>query len=315
MKRTRIPFVLKALVSALLLAVLYSRIDLSRLAALAAGVRLLPLAAVFALLLFNTLISAAKWRLLLRSDGIELPFPSLFASYLCATFLNVFLPSNIGGDVYRIVDVSRRSTRPVNTFASVFADRFSGFLALSFLGFLFPLIGSGLVGAPVLVFVPLAIFAVLLALGGLLFHPACLRRLAGLLRMERAARLLEEFLGAMAAYRRHPRIVSRTMGISFVFQFTVIVCVWLLSEALRLDIPLAYFCIFVPLISLLEALPVSIYGLGVRDAGYVFFFSRIGRPGAEAASLALLYVTVSLAYAALGGIVFALRRHAAGEPT
>jgi glycosyltransferase 2 family protein len=64
----------------------------------------------------------------------------------------------------------------------------------------------------------------------------------------------------------------------------------------------------VPLISLLEAVPVSIYGLGLRDTGYVLFLTQTGHTRGEAAALSLLYVSATLLYASVGGMIWAARR-------
>jgi uncharacterized protein (TIRG00374 family) len=304
-------------VSALLMAWLYSRVDLGELRRLLTDLRPAVLVALFGLLLFNSWISALKWRILLAADGIRLPLRGLLASYLVGTFFNVFLPSNIGGDAYRIYDVARRTARPVNTAASVFADRLSGFCALAVLGLLFPLLGSGLLlHARRVMLLPLAVFAAVAAMAWLLWQRRLLEWLlerCGLYRARRLRATVEQFLDSMHAYRRGHRVVTAIMAVSFVFQFTVIVFAWVLAMGIGLRIPFAYFCVFMPLVSLLEAVPVTIYGLGLRDAGYVFFFSRIGRTDEQALGMAVLYVVLTLVYASVGGLIFALRRHRAGR--
>ena len=102
-----------------------------------------------------TTLSALKWRLLLLSDHIDIPLIKLVVSYLIAAFFNLFLPSNIGGDSYRIYDIMQKSGRGASTAASVLADRLSGFVALACLS----LGGSVFVAIrlerPVLVILPL----------------------------------------------------------------------------------------------------------------------------------------------------------------
>jgi hypothetical protein len=71
----------------------------------------------------------------------------------------------------------------------------------------------------------------------------------------------------------------------------------------------------VPLITLVEALPISIYGIGVRDATYALFFCAVGVPRVEALSMAVAYVMVTLLYALGGGVLFLLRGPGGqGEP-
>jgi len=308
--KRRVILALKFAVSAALIVLLYRRVDFARIGSMLLDVRIALLGLFFLLLFANTLISAVKWKLFLRADGVAIGLVPLLASYLVGTFFNVFLPSNIGGDAYRIYDIARRSAKPVHTAASVFADRLSGFAALAALGLLFPALGYGLVSDHRLMLLPLITFTLIAAVIVSLYRRPFLEKVLAWVRADRIAwvqRFTGRFLDSIAQYRKAPGIVWRVMGCSFLFQFTVIVCVFVLARAIGLAIPFFYFCIFVPVICLMEAIPLSIYGLGLRDAGYVLFFSQIGRPPEEALSLAVLYVAASLVYASSGGVVFALR--------
>ena len=54
----------------------------------------------------------------------------------------------------------------------------------------------------------------------------------------------------------------------------------------------------------MEALPVSIYGIGIRDVGYVFFFGWAGMTDLHTRSLALLFLTITLCYSLIGGLLY-----------
>jgi hypothetical protein len=106
------------------------------------------------------------------------------------------------------------------------------------------------------------------------------------------------------------------MLISFAFQLSVIVIVWLLALSLHAQVPFFYFSAFVPLITLLEALPISIFGLGLRDFGYVFFFSWTDMTELQTRSLALLFFGIAVSYSLLGGIAYLGRTFSAkASPT
>jgi len=314
MKKSKVISLLRVVVSAVLIYLLYGRLDLPGLALRLQGVLWAPMVLFFVLLFFNSVISAAKWRILLHADATDVPFRTLLGSYLVGTFFNVFLPSNIGGDAYRIYDIAKRSARPVNTFASVFADRLSGFIALAVLGLCFPLLGYGLLDRHRMLLLPLAVFVALGGVVWLLFQQGVIRRVLSmppLNRFERLSRTAEKFLASIDVYRRRPGLMTKVMAVSFLFQFTVIVAVFLLSVALGLRVPFFYFCVFVPLISLLEAMPLSIYGVGLRDSGYVFFLTQVGHSREEAAAMSVLYVAATLIYSSVGGVIFLLKRDAA----
>ena len=54
----------------------------------------------------------------------------------------------------------------------------------------------------------------------------------------------------------------------------------------------------------MEALPISIYGIGVRDYGYVYFFSQAGVGDLQTRSLALFFMAAGICYSLIGGLFF-----------
>jgi len=309
---------LKLAVTALLLFLLYRKVDARAFGSALRGLRWEWTAPFFAILFLNSWLSAKRWGLLLRSDGVAIPTGKLFASYWIASFFNFFLPSNVGGDVYRVADVGRRSGSAAGSLASVFADRLCGFLAMSLMGFLFPLAGLRLVPPEnrALLLVPLAVFLGFLCLAALLWQQGIVRFFARLLpgRLRAGAeRLLDAFFSSMRAYARRPAALAGAFGLSVAFQLLVLVAVWTVCRALAVPVTLPECCVFVPFVCLLEAVPLSINGIGLRDAGYLMFFTAVGLgargtdPKAAAAALSLCYMAFTLAYACGGGLLF-LRR-------
>ncbi len=311
MTKQRLTFIIKMLISGSLLFLLYHKVDFKNIFSIISSINIYMLVVLFALLFFNTAISTLKWKILLLADDIHIPFISLLSSYIIASFFNIFLPSNIGGDAYRVVDIAKQSSRPVHTFASVFIDRLSGFLALAIMGFVFPLAGHSLLANNRVLFVPLVVFVAIVVMIWLLYNQKILLWGLKITRIEKIGKikkLTNQFLDSINAYKQKPGVIPKIMGVSFVFQFTVITFVYLLSTTIGFNIPFIYFCMFVPLISLLEAIPASIYGVGFRDAGYVLFFTQMGRTREDALVMTMLYVAVTLLYAMIGGIVFILKK-------
>ncbi|MCK5529369.1 MAG: flippase-like domain-containing protein [Kiritimatiellae bacterium] len=311
MDKQKITFAIKLLISVGLVAFLYSKINLGDVVSLVANIDGVFLLILFGILFFNTVISTLKWKILLLADDIHLPFKNLLSSYMIASFFNIFMPSNIGGDSYRIVDIAKQSSKPVHTFASVFIDRLSGFFALSIMGFVFPLVGRGLLEDSKVLFVPFGIFLIIVIMIWSLYNQKLLRwglRITRIDRIKKVSSMIDQFLDSVTAYKEKKGVIPKIMGVSFVFQFTVILFVYLLSTTIGYNIPLIYFCMFVPLISLLEAIPASIYGIGFRDAGYVIFFTQVGRTREDGCTMAFLYVAVTLLYALIGGVMFVVKK-------
>ena len=310
MKFKRALFPLRFLISATLIYLLYRRVEVGQLLEVFRTLRPGPLLLVFVLLFFNTANSALKWKLLLRTDGIDIRWPALTASYLVGSFFNMFLPSNIGGDAYRVYDVARQSRRTAHSFASVLGDRISGYLALVLIAAVFGLAWPGLLPNPVIIWVPVIGLAGLLLVAGGLIQQRFLRRLLdrpGISRLKGICSFTSQLLDSVNRYRAAPALFLRVMSISFVFQITVIVVIYLLARGLDFDIPFHYFCVFVPFVSIVESLPISIFGLGIRDASYAYFFIHAGLGEVPALTLALTYVIVTLVYVSSGGVIFLLR--------
>ena len=130
-------------------------------------------------------------------------------------------------------------------------------------------------------------------------------------RLHKLDAFLHRFLDSLAGYHADRKLIAVVFGLSLVFQMIAITTIFCISRALHWDASFVYFCIFVPLITLGEALPISIFGIGVRDGLYVFFFAQAGAAREPALALALVYVLITIVYSLFGGVVFLLRRPAA----
>jgi hypothetical protein len=299
------------MVSAGLLVLLYRRLDWTQFGQTLMGARWGFLVPIYLLFFANTAISAWKWRLLLAADGIRPGYRVLLATYWVGTFFNMFLPSSIGGDAYRIYDIARRSARSAEGVASVFADRLTGFLAISLWGVVFSLVGFSRLPERGIILLPAMVFLALT--GGLatIFHPRgqrMVRRLFRIGRRPRVAAFFDRFIASLNLYGRNRRLLAQTLAISLVFQLLLIICIATVARMLGWETPFIYFCVFVPLITLMEALPVSIFGIGVRDAAYAIFFVPVGVSRENALALPMLYVALTALYASVGGIIFMWRR-------
>ncbi|NCA83455.1 MAG: flippase-like domain-containing protein [Opitutae bacterium] len=304
----------KLAVMAALLAALYRHVDFAAFQSALAGLKWGWLPLIYVLFLLNTSLSAWKWKMLLASDGVSVPLPSLFASYLIGTFFNLFLPSSIGGDSYRVVDASRHGGA-AKSFASVFADRLTGFLALAIWGLLFSALGWSRLPDKRILWLPVLVFGLMAAMVFALVQRRALVAVLRAFRIDRLKKLdafIHRVLDSMAAYHGDRALLAKVFGISLFFQMMAIVIIFCISKAMGWQVPFIYFSIFVPLITLGEALPISIFGIGVRDSLYVFFFAQGGASREQALAMALVYVLLTLVYSLLGGVLFLLRRPAPG---
>ena len=298
---------LKLLCSCGLIFLLYRNISFAQIGDLLAGVNGYYLVPVTLLLLLNTLISAKKWQLFLHADGVPLPLFELTVSYMSGTFCNLFLPSNIGGDTYRVYDIAKQSKDGARSAASDFADRFSGFVALAILSLVSSVYAANHVGKPGLMIFPAILFAAFSVVLVVLVKQEPVRELLRMFRLDRISavkKITEKLFLSFSCYGSNRVLIIKVMLLSFTFQLSVITVIYLMACSLGAAVSYVYFIAFVPLIMIMEALPISIFGIGVRDYGYVFFFTQVGMSDIETRTLAIYFTAIAILYSLVGGLFF-----------
>lgn len=264
---------------------------------------------ILALLFNQYVISCIKWGAILRSHGIRLPLAALIRSYMMGTFFSSFLPSSYMGDIVRIADVGRATGRSYESASAVVLERLSGLAALAFVGCLASFHIGGRFDEPVFTFLSLVFLAIVVILvavfipGVLELAEAVVRRVpVGILR-----RAFEKVAGAALHYRNRPRLLARVLLWSFAFQIMAYTIFYLYGRAVDIAIPYFYCFAFVPVVYLLEALPISIAGIGLREGGLIYFLQKVGYGASEAISLSILVVSCRYSMSLSGGLVFLLR--------
>jgi uncharacterized protein (TIRG00374 family) len=259
-------------------------------------------------------LSAWRWWLLLRPVRLHVPYLRMVAFYFIGMFFNIFLPTIVGGDAVKAILLTRETGAPARSTMSVFMERNVGLFALLTIA-----TAAAFVAPPVdvrgfnLLQLTLLVFAVFVAANIVLANRPAYRLVDYLVALTPLARIRSRAASlyeALVPYRetRWRGLVAAAAVQSFLFQAVVILVVFLNANALGLSVAVSALAVFVPLISLAGMLPISVNGLGVREALYLLLFGRLGVPADAAVSLALLYFAVTLAASLPGGVVYALQR-------
>ena len=108
-------------------------------------------------------------------------------------------------------------------------------------------------------------------------------------------------------------LLTASLLISFANQVLAISAVWITALALNLDIPLSYFLIFVPVITLISMIPVSLNGMGLREYAFLSLFSAVGIPAESCIALGLLSSILIILSSLPGGIIYIFFKNKANE--
>jgi uncharacterized membrane protein YbhN (UPF0104 family) len=116
---------------------------------------------------------------------------------------------------------------------------------------------------------------------------------------------LRGLVTGLLLYFEHPGTLLAATGLSLLVQMGNALLHWLVGQAMGLEVPLLYYGVFVPLVSLLTLLPISLNGMGLREAGTVLLLAPLGVSPDAAVLLALVGFAITTV-ASLGGAGFYL---------
>lgn len=296
----------RIIISLTLLSIILSRIDWKQAITLIKHSNLMWWVAGILLTVAAIIISAYKWKLVLISQGADVPLPRLTSSYFIGLFFNNFLPSSMGGDAYRAYDVSVYTRRSHSAVASVIAERILAAAALACMaGFGF-LLGMREVGRFSVYILSLFVFCV-----SLLIISVNMNKITKVFRRfkrfdgSNTEKKMSEFGDALKAPVRDRRTFFSVILLSVAFQVFVILVNLSVFRALNVAVPTRYFFIFVPVIMAFAMLPVSINGWGVQEGAYVFFFTRIGLSATQAVTGSISF-TLTVTLVSMIGVVLLL---------
>lgn len=252
-------------------------------------------------------ISALKWRLLLRARGIAVSLRECCRWYAVGMFWNLWMPTNIGGDAVRVFLAAPRCGGRFLSAASVLVERLTGFVALLAIGAVALIVdaahpsaagraanatthvsASGVSASGVSASgaysgqaarLFLAAFGVLLGLFLLWLSLGFVtRHLEARAPANIVARRLAAARRALESYgRREMRsTLAGALLLSLLFQASQIVLNIALARVVGLEVRSEVFWWLVPLLALASLLPVGIGGLGVREAAAAALLANSG---------------------------------------
>jgi hypothetical protein len=307
----RLPLFAKIGVSLLLLGYLLRTTDLGALSLRVRQGDLLLLASAIGLYTGMIALSTWRWRVLINAQGYAASLRELSASYLVATFFNNFLPSNIGGDLIRVQDSSRLTGSRTASLAIVAVDRMLGFGALYTLAAAAFVAGGDpvrhLAGARLVLIGLGLLFA---GLGYVYFREGTARALMARSGLERVAWARERFevlQAAVHAYRRNLRAMLSAFGASLLLQALFVGYYFAIARSLRIPLSPAACFLMVPLCTLVQAVPVSFNGWGIRESVFVLYFSQVGLPRDSALAFSLLGAGLVVLLSLSGALVWTSR--------
>ena len=246
-----------------------------------------PIFIIFALILLlsGTLVSSLRWQAILSTSKVHVKVIDLFKLYIKGYFYNNFLPTQMGGDVYKSVSLGNIIKDQATALFSVFMDRFSGLIVLLIIGLFGISSMYGVVGV-------LAATAILV-IGLALYFPV-------LNLFSKKIKFLNKFKRASDLFVKDKKNGSMVILYSFLVQMISFATSYVLFMGMGITLPLWGVFAYMPIASLSLLIP-SFNGFGTQETVYAFLFNGVGVTSEVSITVSLMMHVVRLTVSLIGG--------------
>ena len=247
-------------------------------------------------LIFGFLIRTLKWKRLITSIGAKISAKDLFEIMIKATFLGVVTPGKLG-EFWRAKYLA--DSGPISNgsaFYTAFMDRLIDLLVL------------GLVAIPGLLIIYLRfnvgagwqlyilIFTIFIFLFFVFLKKIGLQKIFKMFVKEKNNIFLAEFDAGLSGLKM--RLFLEILIYGFLYYLASVLILYFTALALSITVPFWYLFLVAALVLLILTLPLTFFGLGVREAGFIYFFSMLGISPPLTVAFSLLglfsYILISL---------------------
>ncbi len=258
------------------------------------------------------LLGFLRWQMLLKAAGMKIPLKRLICSFSGGAFFSIFLPSTIGGDLVRAVDLAGHTQKAKEVIATVFLDRLSGYIGLVLVILLALLWGVNLVWDRVVFSSVAVIIGILAAVLLVAFNSALYSRISRFLTSPGAGKIKEAIRNIhqeIHVFRNRKKMIFFNLLLSFMIQLVPPLSTYFIGLALGIRINFIYFLVFLPIIGAVTLLPIAIGGSGLREWLFVVYFAKAGVGQDLAVAMSLLSFSFVVIYAAIGGLIYVFTVH------
>ena len=267
---------------------------------LKANIKLLFLAIIFQLL--STLLAGYRWGQVMKKLQFGQKSAFYMRSYFKGSFFNQGLPTSIGGDAVRVLDVAGNGHRKRDAFIGVFIDRVLGLSGLLILNLVANYFLPGLLPEKLFLMINVIV------LGGLIGFIAFIY--IHKIKFLYKGRLLTYILRVSEHLNNilhNASAISFHLVIGVLIHLFSIINIYFVGQSVGLEYDLLTIAVIVPPVILLTLIPISLAGWGIREGAMIGLFGLIGAAAANVLSMSILYGII-LIIASLPGLYTYLHR-------
>lgn len=251
----------------------------------------------------GVLVSVLRWQIFLNDVYKSVAVMKLYIIYLKANFINNFLPTSIGGDIYKVISMSNNSEDRMRILGSIILDRGIGLfllylinIFLTFYYFDFVISNKSILILQISVILgPLFVFVLL----GLLpkESPFLNNKLVQIVITK-----LSKLFSILKSTNKFS--IFKALLISLVFTTLVAFSQYLYFIGYGVDISFVYVFFVSVLLQLVSIIPISFNSIGVTESLGAYLLFAIGIPIEIGLAVLLSGRIIAILCSLLGGLLF-----------
>ena len=290
--------IIKLLVTVAIFYYLFKFIDFYALIAVLAKSHGGDILIALALQLGSTYLAAYRWRAISKLLVFNEPLSFYVNSYFKGSFFNQFLPSSIGGDAVRVLDLSARGYNKKDAFYGVFVDRVVGLVGLLILNLFSTLLFFGAFQAN------FTYLIIAISLGGLVgFFLLFVFDKIHFLQHYKFLNLFYRLASRLNALYKDKTVLLKHIAISVVVHLLTVMAIYAIALSINVKLDFHIFLIAIPPVFLLMIVPLSLAGWGIREGAMVGILMLVYEDKTKILAISILY-GILLIISALPGSYF-----------
>ncbi len=305
-----------AISSCLIVGLIYF-LDFNSLGSAAKEIDFYYLVLAFFMVIGNRILMPIKWNLLLKARGIQLSSWQAIRIYTIASFLGLVLPPTLGADSIRGFYLKKAGIDLSDAVASIVIERVLGLVVLlifAVVGFalLFGLLRDGQFQAFGIASFLVALSVAMLVVLYLSFTQHFQRYVTHFsarlqsTRLNKLARGVDSFVKAYQEYRHKKRVLIVFCGLTALELTLVIIRSYIIALSLGITLSVTTYFAFLPLVTLLNRMPISFDGFGINEALFIYFLGLFGVIAEKGFLIGLINHILFIFGVMPGGIFYAL---------
>ncbi len=302
---------LRIVVTILLFYIIFKGINISDTIKIIASSNIFYLVlAIFLSLCFH-LLTVYKWKFSLIQNKVHIKYLKLLKFQFISVFVQNFLPSSIGGDLTKGF-LAFKGNPKIRVASSILICRISGLLALIILANLTLLIlASKNYAIQQLKWIAFTFLLLTILIYIMLFNLKIQDWFIKLYNSIKIKKLklfeIDIFFEKINSYRDKKNMLY-LLGLSLLIQLFPILTAYSIFLAVDASISILYFFIYVPIITFISMIPISINGLGIREGLFFYFFKRFVDSNDTILAFIVLVLVIQIFFSLIGGLLVLLKQ-------